>query len=175
MKNLRDFVLAGLLLAIGLVLHAIMPPTGTPVKPDFLLAMLFVCLLIFDDLTLGFVTGVAAGILAGMTTGLPGGFFPNVVDKVATTALFLFLIRAAKPRISSYIISVATPILGTIFSGTVFLLSAIAMGVLPKEAFGLAFVTAVLPATIGNTVLVSLLFTALKQAGRFMVNRKAKA
>ena len=36
MKNLRDFVLAGLL-AIGLVLHYVTPSTGTPVKPDFLL------------------------------------------------------------------------------------------------------------------------------------------
>jgi len=175
MKNLKDFVLAGLLLAIGLVLHAIVPPTGTPVKPDFLLAMLFVCLLMFDDLTLGFITGVAAGILAGMTTGLPGGFFPNLVDKVLTTALFLFLIRLAKPYINLYIISIATPILGTIFSGTVFLLSAILMGVLPSVAFGPAFLTAVLPATIGNTILVSVLFGALKQTGRFIINRKAKA
>jgi hypothetical protein len=173
MKNLKDFVLAGLLLSVGLVLHAIVPPTGTPVKPDFLLAMLFVCLLMFDDMTLGIVVGVAAGILAGMTTGLPGGFFPNLVDKIATTVFLLFSLRVVKPRINLYIISIATPILGTIFSGTVFLLSAIAMGVLPKEAFGLAFVTAVLPATIGNTILVSLLFTALKQTGKFIVNKKA--
>lgn len=175
MKNLRDFVLAGLLLAVGLVLHAIVPPTGTPVKPDFLLAMLFVCLLMFDDIALGFVIGIAAGILAGMTTGLPGGFFPNVVDKVTTTAVFIFLIRIAKSRINLYVISIATPILGTLFSGTIFLLSAILMGVLPKVAFLPAFGTAVLPATVGNTILVSVLFSALKQTGRLITNRRAKA
>ncbi len=175
MKNLKDFVLAGLLLAIGLVLHAVVPPIGTAVKPDFLLAMLFVCLLMFDDLTLGFVTGVAAGILAGMTTGVAGGFIPNLVDKVATTAVFLFLIRVAKPYINQYIMSIATPILGTLFSGTTFLLVAIAMKVLPSSVFGPAFVTAVLPAVIGNTIIVSVLFSALKQTGRFILNRKAKA
>ena len=175
MKNLRDFVLAGLLLAVGLVLHAIVPPTGTPVKPDFLLAMLFVCLLIFEDVALGFVVGIAAGILAGMTTRLPGGFFPNLIDKIATTAFLLFLIRIARTRINPYIISIATPILGTLFSGTVFLLAAILMGVLPRVAFLPAFGTAVLPAVIGNTILVSILFSALKQTGRFISNRRAKA
>lgn len=174
MKNLRDFVLAGLLLAMGLVLHAIVPPLGTAVKPDFLLAMLFVCLLMFEDVTLGFITGIAAGILAGMTTGLPGGFFPNIVDKLATTALFIFLIRITKPRINLYILSIAIPILGTIFSGTIFMLSAIMMGALPSVAFGPTFIMAVLPAVIGNTILVSILFGTLKQTGRFIINRKAK-
>ncbi|MDN5277351.1 MAG: hypothetical protein PWR01_1316 [Clostridiales bacterium] len=82
MKNLRDFVLAGLLLAIGVVLHYITPSTGTPVKPDFLLAMLFLCLLCFEDVKVGFVAGLAAGVLSGLTTSVPGGFLPNLIDKI---------------------------------------------------------------------------------------------
>ncbi len=97
------------------------------------------------------------------------------MDKVATTAVFIFLIRIAKSRINLYVISIATPILGTLFSGTIFLLSAILMGVLPKVAFLPAFGTAVLPATVGNTILVSVLFSALKQTGRLITNRRAKA
>ncbi len=139
-KNLRDFVLAGLLLAIGVVLHYITPSTGTPVKPDFLLAMLFLCLLCFEDAKVGFVAGLAAGVLSGLTTNTPGGFLPNLIDKIITV--------------------------GTIISGSVFLGTAIALGVLPAEVFVAAFVTAVLPATVGNVVLVALLFGALMQTGR---------
>jgi len=65
-----------------------------------------------------------------------------------------------------YILSIVVPIVGTIISGLVFLGAAIALEVLPAEMFVGAFVTAVLPATVGNVVLVALLFGALKQTGR---------
>lgn len=172
-KNLRDFVLSGLLLAMGLVLHYITPSTGTPVKPDFLLSMLFVCLLMFDDTTIGIAAGIAAGILSGLTTSVPGGLIPNVIDKFITTIVFISLIKLSKKYINQYIMSVAVPVLGTIFSGSIFLLSAILLRVFPPETFIPAFVTAVLPATVGNVVLVSLLFSALKQTGRIYSRRKS--
>ena len=166
MKNLRDYVLAGLLLAMGLVLHYITPSTGTPVKPDFLLSMLFVCLLIFDDISLGISAGVAAGILSGLTTSVPGGLLPNIIDKLATTIVFIGLIRLCKRYINQYVTSFIVPILGTIFSGSIFLTAAIVLGVFPPETFIPAFITAVLPATVGNVILVALLFSALRQTGR---------
>jgi len=173
MKNLKDFVLSGLLLAIGLVLHYITPPTGTPVKPDFLLSMLFVCLLMFDDTSTGIATGIAAGILSGLTTSVPGGLIPNIIDKFITTIVFIGLIKISKKYINQYVMSVAVPILGTILSGSIFLLSAILLGVFPPETFKPAFVTAVLPAVVGNVVLVSLLFSALKQTRRVYSQRKS--
>jgi len=166
MKNLRDFVLAGLLLAIGVVLHYITPSTGTPVKPDFLLAMLFLCLLCFEDIKVGVVAGLAAGVLSGLTTNTPGGFLPNLIDKVVTTAALITLIYVLKRFFNMYVLSIMVPIVGTIISGLVFLGTAIALKVLPAEVFVAAFVTAVLPATVGNVVLVALLFGALKQTGR---------
>jgi len=172
MKNLRDFVLAGLLLAMGLVLHYITPSTGTPVKPDFLLSMMFVCLLIFDDISLGLSVGVAAGILSGLTTSLPGGLIPNIIDKIITTLVFIALIQVSKRHINQYILSIIVPALGTIFSGAVFLISAIFLGVLPPDAFKLAFITAVLPASVGNVALVAVLFSALRQTGRVYARRK---
>lgn len=107
MKNLRDFVLAGLLLAIGLVLHYVTPSTGTPVKPDFLLAMLFLCLLTFEDTKVGFVAGVAAGILSGLTTNVPGGFVPNLIDKLITTGVLIVAVRVSRRFINQYILSIA--------------------------------------------------------------------
>ncbi|MBZ4645242.1 MAG: hypothetical protein PWR27_400 [Petroclostridium sp.] len=174
MKNLRDIILAGLLLAIGLVLHYITPATGTPVKPDFLLAMLFLCLLIFEDVSVGFVAGIAAGILSGITTSVPGGLIPNIVDKILTTALCLGIIRVSRKYISSYILSVIIPILGTLFSGFVFLATAILIKVLPSQVFVPAFLTAVIPATVGNVILISILFGALKQTTK-LYNKSKKA
>ncbi|MBM7582269.1 uncharacterized protein YejL (UPF0352 family) [Caldicoprobacter guelmensis] len=166
MKNLRDFVLAGLLLAIGVVLHYITPSTGTPVKPDFLLAMLFLCLLCFEDSKVRFVAGVAAGVLSGLTTSVPGGFLPNLIDKIITTAILMAMIYSLKRWINMYILSVVVPIVGTMISGLIFLGVAVALRVLTAEMFVGAFVTAVLPATVGNVLLVALVFGALKQTGR---------
>ncbi|NLO83440.1 MAG: tryptophan transporter [Clostridiales bacterium] len=171
MKNLRDFVLAGLLLAIGLVLHYVTPSTGTPVKPDFLLAMLFLCLLTFEDIKVGFVAGIAAGILSGLTTNVPGGFVPNVIDKLITTGVLLIGIRLFRRFINQYVLSIAVPIVGTILSGCVFIGSAILLGVFPQEIFIGAFVTAVLPAMVGNVFLVALLFGALRHTGRLYGRR----
>jgi hypothetical protein len=134
-KNLRDFVLAGLLLAIGLVLHYVTPSTGTPVKPDFLLAMLFLCLLTFEDTKVGFVAGVAAGILSGLTTNVPGGFVPNLIDKLITTGVLIVAVRVSRRFINQYILSIAVPIAGTILSGCVFIGSAILLEVFPPQIF----------------------------------------
>ena len=171
MKNLRAFVLAGLLLAIGLVLHYVTPSTGTPVKPDFLLAMLFLCLLTFEDTKVGFVAGVAAGILSGLTTNVPGGFVPNLIDKLITTGVLIVAVRVSRRFINQYILSIAVPIAGTILSGCVFIGSAILLEVFPPQIFVGAFVTAVLPATVGNVFLVALLFGALKQTARLYGRR----
>ena len=171
MKNLRDFVLAGLLLAIGLVLHYVTPSTGTPVKPDFLLAMLFLCLLTFEDVKVGFVAGIAAGLLSGLTTNVPGGCIPNVIDKLITTGVLSAGIQLSRRFIKQYVLSIAVPIAGTLLSGCVFLGSAILLKVFPPQIFIGAFVTAVLPAAIGNVFLVALLFGALKQTGR-LYNRR---
>lgn len=173
MKNLRDFVLSGLLLAMGMVLHYITPSTGTPVKPDFLLSMLFICLLMFEDTTIGMAAGIAAGILSGLTTSVPGGLIPNIIDKLITTIVFIGLIKISKKYVNQYMMSIVVPVLGTFFSGSIFLLSAILLGVFPPETFLPAFVTAVLPATVGNVVLVALLFSALKQTGRIYSRKKS--
>ncbi|MGB4287308.1 MAG: tryptophan transporter, partial [Tepidanaerobacteraceae bacterium] len=44
--KLKDMILTSLLIAIGLVLHYVVPPIVGGMKPDFLLAMLFVALYI---------------------------------------------------------------------------------------------------------------------------------
>jgi len=176
-KNLRDFVLAGLLLAIGVVLHYITPSTGTVVKPDFLLPMLFLCLLCFDDVKVGFVAGLAGGVLSGITTNVPGGFLPNLIDKIITTAVLIPLIYALKRFVNMYVISIVVSIVGTLISGLVFLGVGTAMKVLTAETSAVAFLTAVLPAIAVNVLLVALLFGVLKQTGRLYqrVTRKVSS
>ncbi|MDK2800479.1 MAG: hypothetical protein PWP27_1541 [Clostridiales bacterium] len=172
MKNLREMILAGLLLSIGLVLHYITPATGTPVKPDFLLAMLFLCFLIFEDFSVSFVAGIAAGILSGITTSVPGGLIPNVIDKILTTIVCLGIIYVTRKFINQYILSVIVPILGTLFSGFVFLSTAILLKILPSQSFVPAFFTAVIPATVGNVILIAVLFGVLKQTTKLYNKRR---
>jgi len=128
----------------------------------------------FDDVPLGISAGIAAGILSGLTTSVPGGLLPNIIDKFITTIVFIGLIRISKKYINQYVASFVVPILGTIFSGSVFLLSAILLGVFPPQTFLPAFITAVLPATVGNVVLVGLLFSALKQTGNIYKRTKSQ-
>ena len=78
----RELVLAGILLALGLTLHAVTPALLGNVKPDFLLATMFIAILFQPYLKNTIVIGFVAGVMAAMTTGFPGGQVPSVFDKI---------------------------------------------------------------------------------------------
>ena len=80
----KDLALAAILLAIGLVLHSLVPPIFGGVKPDFLLATMVIAILSQPRLRNTLIIGAAAGLLAALTTGFPGGQIPNIIDKMAS-------------------------------------------------------------------------------------------
>lgn len=156
--NTRKLTLSSILLAIGFVLHYIIPGTLGAMKPDASLAMMFVAIIICDDYKSTVAIGMASGILAGLTSSFPGGQVPNLIDKFITAHIvFLLIMLLKKIKISDNIKIIGIAIIGTLVSGTVFLSSALLIVGLPAP-FKLLFVTVVLPAVVANTVLATVVF-----------------
>jgi len=161
--NLRKLLVSSLLLSVGLMLHQITPPFLMGMKPDFLLSMMFIAILFADDYKLTLVIGLAAGILTAMTTTFPGGQIPNIIDKVLTCNFIFILTKAMGDKLSSGIKIIIVSILGTFFSGFVFLLSALYLAGLPAPFLALVL-TVVVPASLLNTVFATILFNAVTLA-----------
>jgi hypothetical protein len=152
----KELALAAILLASGLVLHGIVPPIFGGVKPDFLLATMVIAILSQPKLKNTLLIGVVAGILAALTTGFPGGQIPNIIDKIAS-ALFALLLIKLTLKIQSMIVLGLISGVVTIFSGYVFLGSALILVGLPAP-LSVLFVVVVLPTAIANTLSGAVLY-----------------
>lgn len=152
----RELVLAGILLALGLTLHTVTPSLFGSVKPDFLLATLFIAILYQPKLSNTLVIGIVAGIMAALTTGFPGGQIPSILDKIVTALFVLIYIKGMK--FSLNVIKIALlGFLGTLLSGFVFLGSASILVGLPVS-FSSLFILIVLPTALVNTGLTVILY-----------------
>ncbi|SFG91396.1 tryptophan transporter [Sporolactobacillus nakayamae] len=166
--KLKNLIVVALLLAIGTVLHAVVPGLPFGMKSDFSLVMLFFALYFFADIKTFLIIGLVDGILAGLTTSLPGGFFPNVIDKLVTSTVvfFVFYLFAhyfqAKGK---YVFGVVLAGLGTMLSGTIFLASAILIAGIPAVAFGGMFISMVLPTALVNAVLLAIIYPIIVKIG----------
>lgn len=158
-SSTKDLALAGLMIAAGLVFH-FFPPILGGMKPDFALIMLVLFALLRKDRKITFAAGLATGIVTALTTSFPGGQVANIIDKTFT----VFLLMGLTLLPASYFNTILTSVLGTIFSGTVFLTSALLLVGLPAP-FKVLFVSVVLPATIINTVVVLLLYPIALKIG----------
>lgn len=163
--NLQKLIFNSILLAAGLMLHQFMPPIFLGMKPDFLLSMMFIAIILSDDYKSALIIGIAGGILSAATTGFPGGQIPNMIDKFVTCNFvyllmrifkFKFVLNKAASQIQMAVISVS----GTFVSGTVFLLSALLIVGLPGT-FKSLFMIVVIPAMLLNTVIVAVVYNAL--------------
>lgn len=163
--KLNRFVRVALLMAIGLILHYVVPPIVLGMKPDLLLSMLFIVILMETDVKLALEAGIIGGILTALTTGFPGGQVPNLIDKIITTFFVLGLIRMLRHKVSEKVLLFIVPILGTIVSGAVFLGSALLIVGLPGP-FKVLFTTVVLPATLVNTIAVVVLYPLVLMSER---------
>ena len=140
-----------MLVAVGAALYLVIPGINGGMKPDFMLTMMFIGLLLFRDVKSVFILTIATGVLSGLFSTFPLGFFPNIVDKLITGFAFYVVIKSMKSISSNLIASTVLVGLGTILSGFIFLSVAIFMlGVdLP---FLFLFATVVLPAVVLNGV-----------------------
>lgn len=158
--NLKKLVTNSLFLAIGVILHQITPPLVNGMKPDFLLAMIFIIILLNNDYKTILITALAAGIFSAATTSFPGGQVPNIIDKFVTCNILYIVLITMRKISNNQIKIILISSLGTILSGSVFLLSALLLVGLPAP-FSILFFSIVLPATLINTVVTSFLYNTV--------------
>lgn len=153
----KNLVILALLVGIGAVLHAVMPGFVFGMKPDMMLAMMFLGILLFPDRKSVLLLGLVTGFISGLTTTFPGGLFPNIIDKFVT-AFAVYGLFLALGKFGRHIISVAAlSAIGTLISGITFLGSALVLVGLPGP-FAALFVGVVLPAMLVNTIVMIILY-----------------
>ncbi|MFZ5966906.1 MAG: tryptophan transporter [Bacillota bacterium] len=161
--NLRKNILTALLIAIGLILHQVIPGTIGSMKFDMLLSVIFVALLINQDGKNAVVTALLGGIITAMTTTFPGGQLPNIIDKLITSGCVFLMIKGAGRFRNNSIVVGAISFIGTIISGVVFLTSAFYIVGLPAP-FKALFLGIVLPTAVTNILVTLLIYHAVKLA-----------
>ncbi|KGR90799.1 tryptophan transporter [Ureibacillus massiliensis 4400831 = CIP 108448 = CCUG 49529] len=142
--NTKNLVIMALLVGVGTVLYFVIPGYGGGMKPDFMVLMMFIGILLFPTFKEMFVLSISTGVLSGLFSTFPGGFVPNIIDKLITGIVFLVVVLLLKHLVTNLIVSTLLVGLGTILSGTIFLISAILIANLPPESFAALFVTVVL-------------------------------
>ena len=149
----KQLVTNSLLLAVGFLLHYVTPAIGLPMQIDFsLITLILVINLNKNSFSTCIASGVATGIFSGITTKFPMGMIPNIIDKLVTTIFVYLLIKLLdKTTLHSKIKAVITNAVGTLISGTVFLVSALLLVGLPAP-ISVLFVTVVIPAIVVNTI-----------------------
>lgn len=153
--NTKNLVVLSLLAGIGVVLHTVMP-AFLSIKPDMMLAMMFLGIILIPEIKSVMLLAIVTGILSGLTTGFPGGTIPNIIDKPVTALIFFGLFLALKKYRNSIISVGVLTAVGTIISGSVFLGSAYFIVGLPGP-FAALFAAGVLPAVALNTVVMVIL------------------
>ena len=149
----KQLVTNSLLLAVGFLLHYFTPAMGLSMQIDFsLITMILVINLNKNSFSTCLASGVATGIFSGITSKFPLGIIPNIIDKITTAIVVYLLIKLLdKTTLSSKIKAIVVNAVGTLISGTVFLVSALLLTGLPAP-FSLLFTTVVIPAIAVNTI-----------------------
>lgn len=153
----KNLVVMALFIAIGYVLHAVVPGIGQAgMKPDFSLIMMFLGILLFPDRKSVLLLGLATGLVSGLTTTFPGGLVPNIIDKFVTGFAFygLFLLIKQNRHIVTIVVLSAV---GTLISGLTFLGSAFLIVGLPGP-FTVLFNMVVLPTMAFNAAVMLVLY-----------------
>ncbi|WP_061811347.1 tryptophan transporter [Rossellomorea vietnamensis] len=147
--NTKTLVSLSLLVGIGAVLHTVIPGIFLGMKPDMMLTMMFLGIILFPAKKNVLLLGLLTGVISGLTTQFPAGFLPNLIDKPVTAFVFYGLFLATKKITRSLLGASVLTAIGTLVSGSVFLLSAYVIVGLPGAFFAL-FAAVVLPATLVN-------------------------
>ena len=173
--NLRKNITIALLLAIGYIMHQIVPGTIGNMKFDLMLSFIFVALFISRDFKSAILTALLGGFITALTTTFPGGQIPNIIDKLVTCISVYVMMRLTEnlkfKQAATGIIAFA----GTIISGTTFLYSALLLAGLPAP-FMVLFVGIVLPTAVTNIFVTLVVYNtvniAIKATGVKFVETK---
>lgn len=154
--NTKQLVNAAILMALGTILHYIIPGFVAGVKPDFLLACVFVVIMISPNTKTALTVALVSGILAAITTNFPGGQIPSLIDKFVASMAVLGLAKVlplgGKTRLAG-LSKALVFFLGTLVSGGIFLTTALVLVGLPGGASLMGMVLAiVVPTALANVV-----------------------
>jgi hypothetical protein len=155
--NTKNLVALSLLVGMGAVLHTVVPGFILGMKPDMMLTMMFLGIILFPDKKSVLLVGAVTGLISGLTTTFPGGLIPNIIDKPVTAFVFLAVLLVLKKFKSSVYTAAGLTAIGTIVSGIIFLGSAYFLVGLPGPFIAL-FGGVVLPAAAFNTVFMAILY-----------------
>lgn len=140
-----------LLIGVGAVLYIIIPGFNGGMKPDFMLTMMFIGILLFPEVKSVFLLGISTGVISGLFSTFPGGFVPNIIDKSVTAFVFFGLVLLLTKYAKKLPVAIVLTCVGTLVSGTVFLSTAIfVFGA--GAVFTELFVLVVLPAIAINAI-----------------------
>lgn len=164
----KNMILTSVLLAMGFVLHAIVPGFFG-MKFDLLLTFMFIAIAINPTVKNTLLSGLLSGVLTAMTTTFPGGQLPNLIDKLLTAFVVLALIRFLRGIKSSTVQMAIIGFLGTMTSGFIFLTSALLIVGLPAP-LGVLVTSIVIPTAITNTLITVVVYKTSYVAMRGKVN-----
>lgn len=163
----KNLTRAAIMLAIGTILHYIVPGFLGGMKPDFLLLMMFMAILMSPDLKSSLAISVLSGLIAAITTSFPGGQLPNLIDKVLAGLFVYFVanrIREKKGSLTTSSVGIISGI-GTFLSGSIFLTIALAiMGLGEKTALLSMLAAIVLPTSLLTALLSVAIYKIIKRA-----------
>jgi len=163
-SSTNKIIITSLLLAIGVILHQITPPIFLGMRPDLLLVFMILSIILNKDLKISFITGIVAGVLGALVTAFPGGQLPNIIDKIITSIVVFGLYKSfskcknnnvnvnVKNIINSPLKLASIYFIGTLISGSIFLVSALILFGLPAS-FLVLFSTIVIPTAVINCVI----------------------
>ncbi|MDN4526941.1 tryptophan transporter [Fictibacillus fluitans] len=153
----RSLAITAVLLALGYVLHAVMPPLFLGMRPDMMLTMLFLTIIMFPALSNVIVAALATGVITAITTTFPGGQIANLVDKPISALVFLALFLLISRIKLNALTAASLTLVGTIVSGSIFLGTALLVAGLPGT-FSALFLTVVLPTAAINCVVMFVIY-----------------
>ncbi len=157
----KNLMMSAMLLALGAVLHYVVPGIVNGVKPDFLLATAFLAILLSLDLKNTLAVAGASAILAAMTTTFPGGQVPSIIDKVVACLAVYAMIKVLP--VNTNLGKGALFFAGTVISGFAFLSSAAALVGLPGGVSVGAMMAMIVLPTAAMNVAIGLLLTSVFQ------------
>ena len=166
----KNYIITALMLAIGFILHSIIPSIAG-MKFDLLLIFMILSIIIIPDMKNAICAGLGSGIITALTTTFPGGQIPNFIDKIITALIVYMLIKYMDNIKNETLKSSLLIGIGTFISGTVFLSLAYIMYGLPV-GFMVLMISVVIPTCIANIVIGGFVYKAIIIAtkGKKLIN-----
>lgn len=161
--NTRALAILSLLVAMGAVLHAVVPPILFGMRPDMMLSMMFLGILLFPKVPYVFVLSIATGVISALTTTVPGGQISNIIDKPVTAFAFFGLVLLIQNRVNMKAAAPVLTALGTLVSGAVFLFTALYIIGLLEGGFIAMFGAIVLPAAVVNALFIVVIYPVVQR------------